>query len=390
MLPTGGPTSALMWKKYNNMAIFHVANGVHANVNNNGLGEVYTGFTFLAEEVLKKNMVEPFQWISSLLNSALPSQLVFDFSDVQLNWRRRIVLHQGDSKSFETMKTIAWGRFMDPAVAQFKILIRPLFSGSLESYYEGMQRQSQSLHSANTASAAPFERPAYVPLPNQGSSSVASDSVRRPSTTKLVDPPPSDPLLKSLSDFLDDTIEPHGGLPNPPPNSMPIPPKKTTPKINLHSSNSNNGEAPAPLNLDPQRQSHQQQTQVVAPNSTELDNSHTSAKIVVRIQIDGHGRLSRSYDKSTLSTRITCARFFAWFAEETGYSCSTRLRFNFKDAMPVECSTIETGNENHFTLMVRDIKRKLERAQKFAPDLNEFCIVVTDPLWDSGDESDDD
>ncbi len=107
---------------------------------------------------------------------------------------------------------------------------------------------------------------------------------------------------------------------------------------------------------------------------------------MIRIQIDGHGRLSRSYDKSVLSTRVTSTKFFTWFAKETGHAGSTKLRFDFKDALPARASVIEAGNDDHFHLMVCDIKRKFDRAKNFTPDLIEFCVVVTDPLWDSGDE----
>jgi hypothetical protein len=68
---------------------------------------------------------------------------------------------------------------------------------------------------------------------------------------------------------------------------------------------------------------------------------------------------------------------------------SGSLRFDFKDALPTKSSVIERGNGDHFDLMVYDIKRKFERAKEYAPDMNEFCIVVTDPEWYSGDEDED-
>jgi hypothetical protein len=173
---------------------------------------------------------------------------------------------------------------------------------------------------------------------------------------------------------------------------MPIPHNENTPERNISNAKNNTVGAHAPSNPDPQRQLQQQQpAQLPAPNSTKTDTSTTpsTAKIVIRIQIDGHGRLSRSYDKSTLNTRTTSARFFAWFAQETGHTCSGKLRFDFKDALPAKSSVIAAGNDDHFDLMVCDIRRKFERAKEYAPDLNEFCIVVTDPLWDSDDEDGD-
>ena len=74
---------------------------------------------------------------------------------------------------------------------------------------------------------------------------------------------------------------------------------------------------------------------------------------------------------------------------ETGHAPAGTLRFDFKDALPAKSSVVAAGNEDHFDLMVHDIKRKFDRAKEFAPDMNEFCIVVTDPQWDSGDEDED-
>jgi hypothetical protein len=363
----------MVWKKYNEMVKIHVPISVQTDVDLiNTRPRPHTTRMFPAGEVLKQTAVELFQWISGLFNTTLPSQLVFEFYNVQSNLERRMILYQGDSKLLEAMKTIAWELFreiasLDPAVAKIKILIMPVISAAFGSCRENMQQQSQQLHSASTASTIPSDQPSYLPLPSQSGSSIASDSARRPSKTKSGSPPPFGPPPQSQSTFFGspapDTINSHGGPPESAPPSMPNP--------------------------DPQHQPQQQPAQVPAPNSTKTDNSHPTAKIVIRIQIDGHGRLSRCYDKSTLNTRITSARFFAWFAKETGHTCSGKLRFDFKDALPAKSSVIEAGNDDHFDLMVCDIKRKFERAKNFAPDLNEFCIVVTDPLWDSGDEGDD-
>jgi hypothetical protein len=114
-----------------------------------------------------------------------------------------------------------------------------------------------------------------------------------------------------------------------------------------------------------------------------------SAKIVIRIQVDGLGRLSRSYDKSVLNSKVNNAKFFEWFAQETGHTGSQKLKFDFKDALPSKSSIVERDNEDHFDLMIHDIKRKFNHAQAYTPDMNEFGILVTDPMWDSGDEDED-
>ena len=152
----------------------------------------------------------------------------------------------------------------------------------------------------------------------------------------------------------------------------------------------NSPQTPNSHNPDPQRKPPQHSAQRPAPPLTKPDAiTSATANIVIRIQIDGHGHLSHSYDKSTLNARVTSARFFAWFAQETGRTSSGKLRFDFKDSLPARSSVIVVGNDDHFDLMVRDIRRKFERAKEFVPDLSEFCIVVTDPEWDSGDEDED-
>jgi hypothetical protein len=57
--------------------------------------------------------------------------------------------------------------------------------------------------------------------------------------------------------------------------------------------------------------------------------------------------------------------------------------------LPAKSSVIAAGNDDHFDFMVHDIKRKFDRAKEYVPDMNEFCIVVTDPQWDSCDEDED-
>jgi hypothetical protein len=49
--------------------------------------------------------------------------------------------------------------------------------------------------------------------------------------------------------------------------------------------------------------------------------------------------------------------------------------------VPAKSSVVAAGNDDHFDLMVGDIRRKVERAVEFVPGLKEFCIVVTDPRW---------
>ena len=113
-------------------------------------------------------------------------------------------------------------------------------------------------------------------------------------------------------------------------------------------------------------------------------------EIVVRLQRDGAGKVSDTYDKSVLRPNITTTEFFAWFASQTGRGGSEgppSLRFTFKDAMPIPTSsTIAQANEDHFNLMRKGIKAEFEKARKYTSKLKEFAILVTDPGWVSEEE----
>jgi hypothetical protein len=127
----------------------------------------------------------------------------------------------------------------------------------------------------------------------------------------------------------------------------------------------------------PQNQESKPALQDVLPSPTP-----PTPKIVIRIQVSASGQLSNAYPHTVLSARTKCSKFFSWFEQETNRQCSGKLKFDFKDALPAKSSVVERSNEDHFELMVGDIKRKFARAVKLAPDLKEFCIVVTDPEWE--------
>ncbi|PVH75953.1 hypothetical protein DL98DRAFT_574723 [Cadophora sp. DSE1049] len=108
-------------------------------------------------------------------------------------------------------------------------------------------------------------------------------------------------------------------------------------------------------------------------------------EIIIRLQIDGIGKVSEPYDRAVLRARITTRDFFTWFVSETGRGgrdTPSSLTFTFKDAMPAPISsTIRQGNEDHFNLMKRDIQTQFEKANNLASGLKEFAIFVTDPNW---------
>jgi hypothetical protein len=394
------------WKKYNDMVSIHLPPTTMDSFRILSNSEPTTESTckFHAGDVFKLTVTELFEWISLFLKIAPPTQLVFDFLRVHSKLeRRKVLLNKGDSIVFEAIKDTAWERFreiadLDPALTSAEILILPFGSAAFGSTSESMQQQLQQTHSANATSIILSDQPSsYLPGPNQNNSSFPPDSVRRRSTTEPAGPPPFRPPPQSHSSFpispAPDTIDSHGGPSKTEPSRVPTPHVKTPQEGNIPNSNNNMMDAHAPPDPDPRRQPQHLPAQNPAPTRSARPRTDAStpsaAKIVVRVQIDGHGRLSRSYDKSALNTRTTNARFFAWFAQETGHAPAGTLRFDFKDALPAKSSVVAAGNEDHFDLMVHDIKRKFDRAKEFAPDMNEFCIVVTDPQWDSGDEDED-
>jgi hypothetical protein len=142
----------------------------------------------------------------------------------------------------------------------------------------------------------------------------------------------------------------------------------------------------SPISNDPQSQ-HQQASLSLDMIASKPFNSTQPVDIVVRLQKDGKGRFSPSYDKFVLRPKVTIAEFFPWFAKQTGYGGMDGpnfLKFTFKDAMPVPKATeIARGNEDHFSYMRKDIKEQSEKARTFMPDLKEFVVLVTAPGWGS-------
>jgi hypothetical protein len=311
-------TSPEVWKKYSEMVIIHVRQIMQSDAN---LINTRPGtYIFPAGKVFKQTVAQLFQWISGLLNINLPSRLMFEFGDVHVRLERRVILFHGDAKSLEAAKALALELFreiacLDPAVANVSILITPIFSVALGSGRQNMQQQLQRLHPTNITSNIPSDQLPSLPILNQNGSNIESNSARHPSTTTPGGPPPYGPSLQSQSSISRspalDTTNSQGGPSKSAPSSMPTPHNKTTLERNIPNSN-NVVEAYPPANSAPPRQPQQQTAQLPASNLTKIDNNTTStATIVIRIQIDGHGRLSSSYDKSALNTRITSARFFA-------------------------------------------------------------------------------
>jgi hypothetical protein len=112
----------------------------------------------------------------------------------------------------------------------------------------------------------------------------------------------------------------------------------------------------------------------------------SNVEISIRLQVDGAGKFSKSFDKSFLRPKLTTQDFFPWFTSQTGRDPPC-LKFTFKDAMPNPKSTeVARGNEDHFTYMRRDIKVQCEKAKKFMPELRDFVVLVTVPGWTEPDQ----
>ena len=111
----------------------------------------------------------------------------------------------------------------------------------------------------------------------------------------------------------------------------------------------------------------------------------STPEILIRLQTSSSGQFSTPYPKSCIHPKITTEEFFTWFAHQTSYCLPhgpERLRFTFKDAMPVpHSSEIGRGNEEHFMFMRREIKRMSEKAGKWMGGLREFGVLVSVPGW---------
>lgn len=380
----------VMWKRFNEMVIIHIPK----EVQNDYAGQVST-YTFPAGEVFKKTVEMLFQWVAGCMRTILPSHLSFVFLNTQSTFlEKRMILQQGESNFLQALKTIAWKHFInllnpDPAVGTINILITPIFPPGVGGSSENMQQQPQQLHSPTISPNNPSDPPPNLSVSNQIASGITPHSASRQSTNEPGPRPPFGPSPQSRSFPISQApVTAKTSMPS----STATHRTKDTPERHFPNSNNNNNivEAQASSNLNQQHQPQQPPVQDVPPARAKPDNSTPStAQISIRIQVDGQGRLSRRYDKSTLNPRITSSRFFAWFAQETGRAAPGKLRFDFKDALPAKSSVIAACNDDHFDLMVRDIRRKFERAVEFVPNMSEFCIVVTDPQWDSGEEDED-
>jgi hypothetical protein len=81
---------------------------------------------------------------------------------------------------------------------------------------------------------------------------------------------------------------------------------------------------------------------------------------------------------NVLPPEISNVEFFDWFARRTSYALPGKLKFTFKDALPIAKSyTIAWGNEEHFSAMKHDIRPQCNHAAALTPDLFEFVIMVS-------------
>lgn len=108
-------------------------------------------------------------------------------------------------------------------------------------------------------------------------------------------------------------------------------------------------------------------------------------EILLRLQMNGAGKLSDVYGKWALGPSVKVAEFFAWFASQTGRGGDEgppSLTFTLKDAAPCPMSsTMTQSNDDLFSSMKRDLLSQLDKTRSYVPNLNEFVVLVTDPGW---------
>lgn len=123
-----------------------------------------------------------------------------------------------------------------------------------------------------------------------------------------------------------------------------------------------------------------------AASTTPAPQSLSSTpEIMFRLQTSALGHFSTPYPKSVLRPKITTGEFFAWFALQTSHCLPhgpEKLRFTFKDAMPVpKSSEILKGSEEDLMFMRQEIKTECEKAGKWIGGLKEFGVLVSVPGW---------
>jgi len=323
-----------------------------------------------------------FQWFSSIVEIGMNSVLKFDFVDGFKQLRLTIWVPRGDPVTLQTARVAAWNLFkqvdLDPGLANLKVVI----TAHLEipkAVNTNVHIQPHCLNPITTTAASQDYCPAI--------SLQSSDNVKTaPDATASLAKPPLRPA------------------PSEPPSSLSLPNHRlsicdqaldTTIGETSHTNSSTAGtDSPMEFALpsqEAQLQPSQQLSRLQNKSSQQITSTTNSTTgIVIRLQVDGYGRFSRSYGKSVLNPKIANGKFFDWFALETGHKDPQQLRFDFKDALPPKSCVIERNQDDYFELMVNDIKRKFDHARARTPDMKEFAILVTDPTWHSDSEEEDD
>jgi hypothetical protein len=434
-------SDATLLKQFNETVIIHLLIQAHTDPKQTHSSQAMAlTSVFPAFDVLKQTVEELFLWVSSNLKTAPPERLDFAFTNFD-TVEMRLDVYQGGTKAFETLKSLAWERFKRLASPspehKIRILITPYFSSPLETpkipdlppitskmLFHTFSLTTPNQHESNTASDSTRRLSSAHP----GTISISSESNTSNSYTSPATPTPrSVPIIieddtpeKRLSEGKDiialtsstNLPEPKSHIEKPasqvPSSNDMLPTLSQEPVRQSDGTSVHNPEyqteRPTPQNQPlnnatptasivrqaktPWANSHSPQNQESKPTLQDALPSPTppSPNIVIRIQVSASGQLSNAYPHTVLSHRTKCSKFFSWFEQETYRQCSGKLKFDFKDALPAKSSVVERSNEDHFELMVSDIKRKFVRAVKLAPDLKEFCVVVTDPEWEEEQE----
>jgi hypothetical protein len=349
--------------------------------------------------LIAKTITECFQWFSDITKTGPHAMLRFEIRDLAGPLKPIIIVSQTDPGKFDVMKRIAWTYFLgnvsedgEVAAAAFEIMITPcsMREGSVS---QDIQQQPHSLYGVNSSNGLLGQ---HSPEPSPSRDNPNTTATPQNNMTSQLGRPPrinlasERPLVDAKCPA--DTIHRYEHVSTQSPHSRPFDPALNSANLNTSNASvqiSGSQSPPASVPTDGEVQ-HASLVQDSSTHQPQPPNSKIpSAKITIRLQVDGFGRLSRSYDKSVLNSKVTNTKFFDWFAQETGHTGSRKLKFDFKDALPSKSSIIERDNEDHFDLMIHDIKRKFNHAKAYTPDLNEFGILVTDPMWDSGDEDED-
>jgi len=323
--------------------------------------------------LLSQDVLEFYAWYAQTSGAGDVFALRFELLDVAPQPDRLTVISPGDSDAFCALKEriLKWFTLLrrDPESATFEVLVtsRPqqvaaerLATSTLLANRTGNSQPLKNLRSLvqlHTFVASASPKPSHLPVPD---TVTRTSYFQRPSQGERRLIPRGSNTGPAAQHPPPTTAAPTA------PNRGRNPPHRTSSDQPLASRAAQDHHTP----VIPARPARGPGGRVHEPSTT--------LQIAVRIQENGRGEYSRRFNMNVLPPEISNVEFFDWFARRTSYALPGKLKFTFKDALPIAKSyTIAWGNEEHFSAMKHDIRPQCNHAAALTPDLFEFVIMVS-------------